>query len=195
MKTAITRPMIRTFLTAVLLQASASALADGALMIKTGNVELWDATQNLDAVDRTFDNNSWRTFAIAWEHRNRRGMGMGMEYITYRHDYTPGTGIGAGQAKTQILMFSAKKYFNPSSVVHPFIGIGIGLGHTSVTGGADLSPDLNIEMQLAGGLELRFDNIGIYMEAKGLYNDNDGPAHNRYDPSATGVFGGISFIF
>ena len=192
MKTATIHPLIRAILPALLLLASASAQADGALIIKTGNVKLWDETQNLGGADRTFDSNSWRTFALAWEHRNRRGMGLGVEYVTYRHDYTPPS---TGQTKTQVLMFSAKKYFNPSALVHPFFGIGIGLGHTSVTGGANVGPDLNLELQAAAGVELRFDNVGIYMEAKGLYNDSDGPTGNRYDPSATAVFGGMSFIF
>lgn len=174
--------------------ASAPALAGGALIMKTGKVQLWDESQSLDGQTRTFDSDSGRTFALAWEHRNRRGMGMGVEYITYRHDYTPSS-TTFGQAKTQILLFSARKYFNASEIVHPFFGVGMGLGHTSVTGGADLNPDINFEVQANTGVELRFDNIGFYVELKGLYNDSDGPSGNRYDPSGTAVFGGMSFIF
>jgi hypothetical protein len=174
--------------------ASAPALAGGAMIMKTGKVQLWDETQFLDNQQLTFDSDSGRTFALAWEHRNRRGMGIGIEYITYRHDYTPSTAT-FGQAKTQILLFSARKYFNASTVVHPFFGMGMGLGHTSVTGGADLNPDVNFEVQANTGIELRFDNVGLYAEIKGLYNDSSGPSGNRYDPSGTGVFGGMSFIF
>lgn len=173
---------------------SAPAMAGGALIMKTGNVELWDSTQQLGGSPRTFDDNSARTFALAWEHRSRRGMGLGMEYITYRHDYLPSSG-NQGQAKTQILLFSARKYFDASSILHPFVGMGMGLGHTSVTGGADIDPDVNFEVQANTGIELRFDNIGFYAELKGLYNDSSGPSGNRYDPSGTAVFGGMSFIF
>ena len=46
-----------------------------------------------------------------------------------------------------------------------------------------------------GSIEFRFDNIGFLVEVKGLYNDSDGPVSNRYDPSGTALFGGMSFIF
>lgn len=174
--------------------ASAPALAGGAMIMKTGKVQLWDDSQYLDTRTRNFDDSSWRTFALAWEHRGRRGMGLGVEYITYRHSYLPSTS-GDGQAKTQIVLFSARKYFDASSIVHPFVGLGMGLGHTSVTGGASIGPDVNFEIQANTGIELRFDNVGFYVELKGLYNDTSGPSGNRYDPSATGVFGGMSFIF
>jgi hypothetical protein len=173
--------------------ASAPALAGGAMIMKTGRVQLWDDSQNLDGQTRTFDSDSGRTFALAWEHRNRRGMGLGVEYITYRHDYTPSS-VSNGQAKTQILLFSARKYFNASEVVHPFFGVGMGLGHTSITG-SSIDPDVNFEVQANTGVEMRFDTIGFYIELKGLYNDTSGPSGNRYDPSGTAVFGGMSFIF
>ncbi len=180
-------------ITGLLALASAPALAGGALIMKTGNVQLWDESQRLDNTDLVFDSDSGRTFALAWEHRNRRGIGMGMEYITYRHDYTPST-VSDGRAKTQILLFSARKYFDASEIVHPFFGMGIGLGHTSITG-SNIDPDVNIEIQANTGVELRFDSIGFYVELKGLYNDSDGPSGNRYDPSGTALFGGMSFIF
>ncbi len=173
---------------------SSPALAGGAMIMKTGKVQLWDDSQNLGDQPLTFDDSSWRTFALAWEHRGRRGMGLGVEYITYRHSYLPSTS-GDGQAKTQIVLFSARKYFDASSIVHPFVGLGMGLGHTSVTGGARIGPDVNFEVQANTGIEFRFDNVGFYMELKGLYNDSSGPSGNNYDPSGTGVFGGMSFIF
>ena len=174
--------------------ASAPVLAGGALIMKSGKVELWDSTQLLDTQTRTFEDTSSRTFAFAWERRSDRGMGLGMEYITYRHTYTP-PNTNTGEAKTQILLFSARKYFDASTIVHPFVGMGMGLGHTSVTGGADIGPDVNFEIQANTGIELRFDNIGFFMELKGLYNDSSGPSGNSYDPSGTGLFGGMSFIF
>jgi hypothetical protein len=179
---------------AMLSLVSVPALAGGAMIMKTGKVRLWDDSQYLDGLQRDFDTSSWRTFSLAWEHRGRHGMGMGIEYITYRHGYTPAVS-GDGQAKTQILLFSARKYFDASSIVHPFVGLGMGLGHTSVTGGASIGPDVNFEVQADTGIEFRFDNVGFYMELKGLYNDSSGPSGNNYDPSATGVFGGMSFIF
>ena len=173
---------------------SASAMAGGAIIMKLGQVELWDDTQFLGTQARVFDDNSRRTFGLAWEHRNRRGVGLGVEYLTYRHDYSPST-ANLGEAKTQMVLFSARKYFIDSGVFHPFVGMGVGIGHTSVTSGPNLSPDVNFQLQANTGIELRFDNIGFLVEVKGLYNDSDGPSNNRYDPSGTGIFGGMSFIF
>lgn len=174
---------------------SASAMAGSAIIMKLGQVELWDDSQFLGTQERTFDDRSRRTFGFAWEHRNRRNIGFGMEYLTYRHDYRPATAASGGQAKTQMILFSARKYFIDSGVFHPFVGMGMGIGHTSVTGGPDLSPDVNFQVQANTGIEFRFDNIGFLVEVKGLYNDSDGPVNNRYDPSGTAVFGGMSFIF
>ena len=173
---------------------SASAMAGGAITMKLGQVELWDDSQLLGAQQRVFDDSSRRTFGIAWEHRSRSGIGLGVEYLTYRHDYSPSTG-NAGEAKTQMVLFSARKYFIDSGVFHPFVGMGLGLGHTTVSRGPDLSPDVNFQLQANTGIEFRFDNFGFMVEVKGLYNDSDGPANNRYDPSGTGIFGGMSFIF
>lgn len=173
---------------------SVSAMAGNAITMKLGQVKLWDDTQLLGAQERVFDDSSGRTFGLAWEHRSRSGVGLGVEYITYRHDYTPST-RNMGEAKTQMILFSARKYFIDSGVFHPFLGMGMGLGHTSVTGGPNLSPEVDFQAQVNTGIEFRFDNIGFLVEVKGLYNDSKGPSNNRYDPSGTGIFGGMSFIF
>ena len=175
--------------------APASAMAGGAIIMKLGQVQLWDDAQFLGGQNRVFDDRSRRTFGFAWEHRNKRDIGFGMEYLTYRHDYRPATAASGGQAKTQMILFSARKYFIASGVFHPFVGMGMGLGHTSVTGGPDLSPEVDFQVQANTGIEFRFDNIGFLVEVKGLYNDSDGPVNNRYDPSGTAIFGGMSFIF
>ena len=44
------------------------------------------------------------------------------------------------------------------------------------------------------GRAIQFGN-GFYIELKGLYNDSSGQSGNRYDPSGTALFGGMSFIF
>jgi hypothetical protein len=172
----------------------APAHADGAVLLKVGSVRLWDENQLLAGQNRAFDDSSSRTFSVAWEARKRRGAAFGIEYLIYRHDFTPGTLITSqGQAKTQALMFRATKYFGGADV-RPFIGIGFGPGHTSVSG-TNLDPELNLMIQAAAGVEFRVENFSFLVEARGLYNDSDGEVGNEYDPSATGFFGGIGFLF
>lgn len=182
--------------TLLLATLAAEAQAGGVLYFKTGNVRLWDENQFLDNVNRDFEEGSSRTFGMGFENRRRRGVALGVEYLNYRHEYTPSNSPTIkGQAKTQILNFTARKYFNASRVFVPFVGLGFGPGHTSVSGGADVDPEVELTIQLNTGFELRFDNFGIFTEIKGLYMDVEAQRVPQYDPSGTGLFVGVSFIF
>jgi hypothetical protein len=180
---------------ASLMATAPPARADGAVLLKVGGVRLGDENQFLAGTNRKFENSSARTFSVAWEARKRRsGAAFGVEYLIYRHDFTPGALItGEGQAKTQTLMFRATKYFGRADV-RPFIGVGFGPGHTSVSG-TNLDPEINLMLQAAAGVEFRVENFSFLVEARALHNDSDGETGNEYDPSGTGLFGGIGFLF
>ncbi len=183
------RVLIGLFLTILLVSGGLNARADTAIIVKGGTVDLTHQRQSLDNAERTFGDSSNAAFAAAWEMRKRDGIGFGMEYLRYRHSYSP---PATGEAKAQALLFNVKEYFG-RHLVHPFAGVGIGLGHTSVTGGADVNPELQLALQAAGGVELRVRHLGLYVEVKGVYFDVDRSDH--YDPSGTGVFAGVSFVF
>jgi opacity protein-like surface antigen len=189
---------ISLYLTVILgglaVAATAARAADFAVIVKSGTVQLWDDDQRLDLVDRHFDDNSRRTLAVAWEVRNAKEVALGMEYMTFRHDFSPPVN---GHTKTQVWMFNAKKYFSPNRVLHPFIGIGLGWGHVKYDDGqGNVDRDVNVALQATGGVEFRIgENFGLYTEVKGLASNTDGEEANQFDFSGTGFMAGISLIF
>ena len=172
------------------------ARAETGITIKGGAVHLWDNTQNVDGTSRDFDATSNSTYAIGWEHRRRNGAAFGMEYLSYHNDFTPPASPDTGLARTHVLQFVARKYFDRAPVVHPFIGMGIGTSQTTVSYDTPTSYtkyDWNLALQLNGGVEFRIDNnFAFSAEVKGLYVDVDS---NHYNPSSTGLFLGASVLF
>ncbi len=171
------------------------AQAGGAFLMKGGAMRLSDNTQVLDLALRNLDDTSNGTLALNLEGRKRNGVAFGVEYLTYRHDFTPPT-AEAGEAKTQSLQFLAKKYFIDAGPVHPYVGAGVGVGRTNVThttAGIPFSDEeFTLAIQALLGLELRFDNLSFLAEVKHLYHDIESGG-NEYDPTATGLFVGIGF--
>ena len=189
----LSAPLLALALLFSLLIPATAAAGDFVLMIKSGAMQLSDETQDLDGGIRTFSDKSDRTLSLAWEIRNAKNVGLGMEYITYEHDFTP---LANSYTRTQVYLFSARKYFTPSKVFHPFAGIGLGYGFSRYNNGIDVDEDWNLALQLTGGFELQFsDDFGIFLEAKGLASGTDGERANDFDFSSTGLMAGVSFIF
>ncbi|MFN2366693.1 MAG: hypothetical protein ABR523_09570, partial [Desulfurivibrionaceae bacterium] len=102
--------------------------ADFVIILKSGAAFLSDDDQRLDGETRDFDDSSNKTLGLAWEIRNSRNVGLGMEYLTFEHDFISPS--SEGYTKTQLYLFSARKYFAMDSMVHPFVGIGLGWGYS-----------------------------------------------------------------
>jgi len=170
------------------------AAADFAIMVKSGAAFLSDDDQRLDGEVRNFDDSSQRTLGLAWEIRNSRNVGLGMEYLTFEHEFTPLD--SEGYTRTQLYLFSARQYFAMDSMVHPFVGIGLGWGYTKFHRIGDTDHDWNGALQLAAGLEFRFAReFGIFVEGKGLASGTDGERDNEFDFTGSGLLAGVSFIF
>lgn len=182
------------FLLLVLLSVGNANAADFALILKSGTVQLADDTQKLDDEVRTFDESSAKTLALGWEVRNARNVGLGMEYITFEHDFTSLS--SNGYTKTQLYLFSARKYFSVGKIVRPFGGIGLGWGYTKFGRDGDVDRDLNYVLQIAAGVELQLaEEFGIFIEGKGLASGTDGERENEFDFSGPSLMAGVSVIF
>lgn len=180
-------------LSAVLVILPGTAAAGGALFIKGGAMRLQDDGQMIDAAQRNLDETSYSTLAFSWEVRKNNGVALGMEFLTYRNEFTP-PAAQPGEAKTIALQFVGKKYFIDGGVFHPYVGGGFGVGRTNVShnsGGASFSDEeFTLAIQVLLGFELRFDNLSFVLEGKHLYHDIEGGG-NEYNPTATGVFAGM----
>ncbi len=188
------RPLLimTTLLAASMAQPAA---ADGAVMVKGGAVLLSDDIQLIDNVLGSIDESSTRTFAVSFEHRNRRGMSFGIEYTDYRHDYTTVVSAEDGDTRTQILQFIVRKYFFEKSPVRPLIGLGIGGGYTHAEfrqGGVVREDDIgSFVLQGALGAEFRIENLSLMLEVKRFWHEPG--SSDDYNATATGVFGGVGF--
>jgi opacity protein-like surface antigen len=178
-----------------------AAAADFVLILKSGAVMLSDDTQRLDNETRTFDDASNRTLAVAWEIRNSRDVGLGMEYMTFEHDFNSPS-ADYGYTRTQMYLFSARKYFAAKTMIHPFVGIGLGWGYTQFNRINDIDQEWdtdrewNTALQISTGVEFQFaEEFGIYIEAKGLASGSDSERENEFDFSGSGLMAGVSFIF
>jgi len=121
-------------------------------------------------------------------------LAFSIEHLTFSNEFTPPASSSRGDAKTNVLQFGAKKYFIEDGVFHPYISAGIGVGHTHIdcpSGGQSVTEvDAAIVLHAAVGMELRFNNLSLMLEAKHLYFDTD---VRQYDPTATGLLAGVGF--
>jgi len=184
--------ILATLLAAVGAQPAA---ADGAVMVKGGAVLLSDDNQLIDNVLGSIDEESTRTFAVSFEHRARRGMAFGVEYSSYRHDYTTVVTAEAGDTRTQIVQFIVRKYFFEKSPVRPFLGVGVGGGYTHAEfrqGGIVREDDIgSFVLQGALGVEFRVDNLSLMLEVKRFWHEPG--SSDDFNATATGLFGGVGF--
>ena len=193
MHSAYFRSAAALLLSAALVMLPGTAAAGGALFIKGGAFRLQDDGQMLDLQQRNLDDTSHSTLAFGWEVRKKSGVALGMEFLSYRNDFTPPAAL-PGEAKTVALQFVGKKYFIDGGVFHPYVGGGIGAGRTNVSyndlGVEFTDEEYTLAMQFLLGFELRFDNLSFVLEGKHLYHDIESGG-NEYDPTATGVFAGM----
>jgi len=182
------------FLLLALMSVGNATAADFVLILKSGTVKLTDDTQKLDDEVRTFDESSAKTLAIGWEVRNARNVGLGVEYITFEHDFTSLS--SDGYTKTQLDLVNARKYFSVGKIVRPVGGIGLGWGYTKFGRDGDVDRDLNYVLQIAAGVELQLaEEFGIFIEGKGLASGTDGERENEFDFSGPSLMAGVSVIF
>jgi len=191
------RTITATVISALVIVAtifSAPARADGAVLIKGGVVKLADTTQQVEDYDTVHDDTSNRTFSVSFEHRVRRnGMGFGVEYTNYQHDFTNSLN-NKGETESHVLQFVVRKYFFYDAPVRPFVGMGLGWGvnHAEYQQGTNTYDDITGAFVFQGnlGAEFKFDNFSLMLEVKRFWHESDS---SDFNATATAFLGGIGF--
>lgn len=165
---------------------------EAALMVKLGRISVAHSEQDLDGARRSIDD-SRHTYALAYEQRTNDGVAYGSEWMTYTNRWS-GPGSANGEFKSNVLLFTLKKYMPPSGQIYPYAGAGIGMVHASANG-LNYDPSLGLALQLDGGVEVRWQSVGLYTEIKGLYAHPGTFWGNQSDSSGIGVFAGLSILF
>jgi len=184
--------------------AAGGIVAGGAIYIKGGTMRLQHDTQVFDEsplptlITVNLEDTSSRTINVGWEIRFRRGWAVGTEYLGYRHQFTPAASPAAqGTATTKALMVSGRKYFFDSGNFYPYVGGGIGIGETEINNRRNAGLvgrfDTSLFLHVVLGVEARFNNMSIMLEARHLAFDRDNSVDVEYDPSVSGVLLGVGF--
>lgn len=167
---------------------------EAALMVKLGRISVSHSSQDLDGAKRDVDD-SRRTYALAYEQRTNDGVAYGGEWITYKNRWN-GPGNASGEFNSNVLLFTLKKYMPPlqGGQIYPYVGAGAGVVHASASG-LNYDPSLGLALQLDGGVEVRWQSVGLYTEVRALYAHPGTLWGNQSDSSGIGLFAGLSIIF
>jgi opacity protein-like surface antigen len=168
-----------------------TARADGAFLLKLGAAQLQDTSQEFNG-PRKLENTSNLAYGALIEHRFPKiGLGVGVEYVFYRHRYTPPANP-EGTAEARVIMLSARKYFMYEKNFRPYVGGGVGGGEIFVKDSLYRDSELAFGFQAVAGAEWRIDNLSLNLEAKYVVPGNLG-GNNEYYPDAIGLFAGVGF--
>ncbi len=145
------------------------------LILKGGSFSLGSASQNIDAANTSGGTTTFRTdftqagaaFGVEAEWYIESGWAFGGEVTVHAHDYTtlPVGVLGQGEMQVVTVLFNAKKYFRPGSVVQPFLGAGLGLASVNMSGQLE-GNTAGVAAQALGGLAFRWEHVGLYTELK-----------------------------
>ena len=173
--------------------ATVLAQAEDAFIFKGGVLRQTHDEQVIDNANRSLANTSDNTFAIAWEKRLDRDRAMGVEVVRFNTDWQ-GPGAAKGVIKSRVVMFTAKRYLPQPGNLYPFVGVGIGGAHATVSG-LNFDPAIGLALQVGGGVEWRGELVGLYGEVKGLYADAGNTSGDDINNSGIGAFVGVSLRF
>lgn len=164
------------------------------LAIKTGALSVAKQTQNILNSDRQFDSNASGLYGIELDYQTRSGTSYGGELLGYKLAYTTVGASGSGDVSVQALMAIAKQYYRTRTRVQPYLGVGIGLASTSVSG-AITGSTTGFAYQGLAGIEYRFATTGIFAEYKYVGVQTKSSNGQKIDASGSGIFLGAAFQF
>ena len=177
---------------------SNSFASNGAIIFKTGNYTLSDDFQTLDAtltvIDLTIDEDSSGVFGIEAEWHTNNNFALGGELLRFKNDWVSDA-PSTGDIDATLLMFSAKKYFDLTRWLHPYIGLGVGIAVADFEGPGGNAAAVDLAIQAKAGIEFFGEPVGLYTEVKSLSSKPEDSDGDEIDISGTGVFAGISIKF
>lgn len=167
-----------------------AAQAEDAFIFKSGVMHYTHDEQAIDNASRTLDRTSDQAYGLAWEKRLPRDRAFGVELVRANTAWH-GPGTAQGRIKSRSVLFTAKRYLPQPGNWYPFVGVGIGGTHATVSG-LNFDPAIGLALQVGGGVEWRGELLGLYGEVKGLYAKPGNTFGDDIDNSGIGAFIGVS---
>ncbi|MHB1513495.1 MAG: hypothetical protein ACYCTF_10080 [Acidiferrobacter sp.] len=178
---------------ATLALTTQAAFAEDALILTMGATHLAHTHQMVAGGDSSLSQSANSVYDIAWEQRHYNGIAYGGELLLSNN--TIANASGNGNVASRTFMLTLKKYHRPTAHVYPYIGAGVGLMDTEVTGvngGTGIGPAVEVD----GGVEFAWaHSIGFYTELRGIYAPGGVIYGTRVNMSGVGIYGGVSLLF
>lgn len=175
------------------------------LIFKLGQFTLASESQTILGGLRSFSATNV-AYGAEGEWRFQNGFALGVELFGHGQEYSTAGATGSGEMTVTSFLFNAKKYFRPTKVVQPYLGVGIGStvtdfspGDSSGTAGITGSA-VGLAFQGMAGVAFRWRHVGIYSELKYVSAETEGTdaltgTKETVEASGIGMFGGVNVQF
>ena len=173
------------------------------VLLKTGTFSLSKQTQTILGADQHYDKSASGIFDVEAYYQFGDGLAYGGELLSYTAHFTTVGASTSGDVKVLALMANIKQYFRTQANLQPYLGAGIGVATTSVSGVANGSSS-GLAYQLVAGLEYRVSSYGFFGEVKYVgastktkyvNTSTNSSIDEKIDGTGSGLFAGIVFHF
>jgi len=165
-----------------------------ALILKSGRFEMSDRTQQVGGLQSQFDSKATGVWGAELEWRDRNGFAYGGELYRFTNKLVAlGTSL-EGEMEVVALMANAKKYFEITDLLYPYVGAGAGIAANSFSGnvtGSAYGP----AFQAMAGIDFRVKNVGVYAELKYLSSSTGASSGENTKIGGTGTNLGLGISF
>ncbi len=143
----------------------------------------------------TYDGDASSVAGVEFEYYFGPGLAVGGEYLRFRNSFVATSAVNTtfGAHSVDTVLANFKKYFKPTPMFRPFVGVGLGVATDSLNGDWE-GGGLSYAYQLVAGTELRWKYVGLYAEYKRLTISSDSDV-TVGDVSGSGVFTGLKIVF
>ena len=164
-----------------------------ALILKTGQFNMAERTQNIAGAGLEFHSKSSSAIGAELEWRHVSGLAFGGELYRYTNKLSGTTLPLAAEMEAVAFMFNVKKYFQ-ADYWYPYLGVGMGAAANRFSG--DMTgTGSGFAYQGLVGIDFRVKNIGIYTEVKYFFSDVKDSAGERAKIGGEGKHIGLGLSF
>lgn len=163
------------------------------LMLKAGSMTLSQDSQTIDGVTGSLDTSASGTFAAELDYQYASAVTLGAELMRYKTNMT--WSGSSNDISVFVLLGNLKQYFNTHSPLQPYVGAGLGVAVTDISGATLNGNTSGFAYQLLGGVEYRTSSIGFVAEAKYLGAKTSDSEGRDIDVSGAAILAGVVFHF
>lgn len=163
------------------------------IAIKAGSYDLSKTNQVVLGSNINLTEGSDSVFAVEYMRSMSGNYRLGGELISFKNNYTQLA--SRGEIDTLYVLFTADKYWQATSWMKPYLGVGVGAVTIDVSG--PIAGDAGgFAFAARAGLDFTLSsNIGLLVEYKYLSGKPDDSNNQDIDVSGSGIFAGLNIYF